>query len=242
MSDDRRRCTNLRARVADLLHSVDFEDGLGDCSRFPRRRVVSPLLSFLYATDESVKWRAVAAIGIVVACMADDDMEAGRCIMRRLIWNLNDESGGVGWGSPEAMGEIMAMHEGLADEFYRILRSYIQADGNPLENELLERGVLWGLGRLAQVRPHLLRKAAASFFPYLTSADPVHRGLAAWALGFLDGHPPEAQLKPLLNDHAEIRVYENGEVRTYRISDLAKRLSGFERSAVQEGIIKRSLP
>jgi hypothetical protein len=228
--------------VANLLQCADFEEGLGDDCVFPPRRVVSPLLSFLYATDELVKWRAVAAIGIVVSCMADDDMESGRCIMRRLIWNLNDESGGVGWGSPEAMGEIMAMHEGLADEFYRILLSYIQADGNPLENDLLERGVLWGLGRLAQVRPHLLREAAASFFPYLTSADPVHRGLAAWTLGFLKVHPPEAQLKPLLEDHAEIGVYENGEVRAYRISDLAKRLSVFERSAVQEGMSTRSLP
>jgi hypothetical protein len=242
MSDGRRKCGNLRARVADLLQSADFEEGLADGCVFPPRRVVSPLLSFLYATDDLVKWRAVAAIGIVVACMADDDMEAGRCIMRRLIWNLNDESGGVGWGSPEAMGEIMAMHEGLANEFYRILLSYIQADGNPLENELLERGVLWGLGRLAQVRPHLLREAAASFFPYLTSADPIHRGMAAWALGFLDGRPPEAQLKPLLDDHAEIGVYEDGEARTYRISDLAERLSSFERSGVHEGISRRNLP
>jgi len=37
--------------------------------------------------------------------------------MRRLMWNLNDESGGIGWGNPEAMGEILACHEALANEY-----------------------------------------------------------------------------------------------------------------------------
>jgi len=226
MEDDRRKSRGQRAEVGELLHSEDFEERIRDSGRFPPRRVINPLLSFLYDTDEVVKWRAVKAIGIVVATMADDDMEAARGIMRRLIWSLNDESGGVGWGSPEAMGEIMAMHGGVAEEFFRILVSYIREDCNPLENGLLERGVLWGLARLAQARPHLLRCAVESFYPYLASADPVHRGLAAWALGFLDSGVPEARLRPLLEDHTEIRVYDMGEVRSYRVSELAKALPG----------------
>ena len=31
------------------------------------------------------------------------------------MWTLNDESGGIGWGSPEVMGEILAAHKGLAE-------------------------------------------------------------------------------------------------------------------------------
>ena len=53
---------------------------------------------------------------------------------RRLIWSLNDESGGIGWGAPEAMGEILARSEKLSCEFYCILLAYIREDGTPLEN------------------------------------------------------------------------------------------------------------
>ena len=63
-------------------------------------------------------------MGQVVSNLADTDMESARVIMRRLIWNLNDESGGIGWGSPEAMGDIMACHERLAGEYHRLLVSY----------------------------------------------------------------------------------------------------------------------
>ncbi len=63
-------------------------------------------------------------MGRVAADLADRDMESARVVVRRLMWNLNDESGGIGWGSPEAMGEIMACHEGLAEEYSCILISF----------------------------------------------------------------------------------------------------------------------
>ena len=59
--------------------------------------------------DELIRWRAVSAMGIVTAALADARMDAARVIMRRMMWQLNDESGGIGWGIPEAMGEIMAL-------------------------------------------------------------------------------------------------------------------------------------
>ena len=55
-------------------------------------------------------------MGAVVAHLAEKDMESARVVMRRLMCSLNDESGGIGWGAPEAMGEIIASHEGLASE------------------------------------------------------------------------------------------------------------------------------
>ncbi len=192
MTIHRRQFGPLRARVAELLHTDDFAVRLSEWSQFAPRQVISPLLSFLYSTDEQVKWRAVTAVGMVVAEMAEEDMEAARTVMRRLMWSLNDESGGIGWGAPEAMGEIMARQRQLAEEYYCILVSYICDAGNRLEHDLLECGVLWGLGRLAQVRPELLRESLCHISRYLQSQDPRQRGLAAWALGFLDAaFPPE---------------------------------------------------
>ncbi len=96
-------------------------------------------------------------MGMVVSNLADHDIESARVVMRRLMWNLNDESGGIGWGSPEAMGEIMARHSRLAQEFASILVSYINPDKNYIEHEILQRGVLWGIGRLAYERPEFVK-------------------------------------------------------------------------------------
>lgn len=122
-------------------------------------------------------------MGAVVARLADQDTESARVVMRRLTWNLNDESGGIGWGSPEALGEIMACSHRLAEEYHFLLHSYINPDGNFIEYEMLQRGVLWGLGRLAYARPELVRQASSLLIPYLQSRDAYLRGLAVWISG-----------------------------------------------------------
>ena len=104
----------LKKKVRGLLRSPDLDQAIRELEGFPPQKVINPLFSFLQDTDQDIKWAAVRAMGAIVAGMADVDMESARVIMRRLMWNLNDESGGIGWGSPEAMGEILAKHEELA--------------------------------------------------------------------------------------------------------------------------------
>jgi hypothetical protein len=169
--------------------------------------VVSPLFSFFYSTDELVKWRAVTAMGRVVAMLADKDMESARIVMRRLMWNLNDESGGIGWGSPEAMGEIMACHAGLAEEYACILISYIMEDGNFLEHEALQRGAVWGIGRLAHARPALVIHSTHHLIPFLKSSDTTLRGFSVWASGALDPGQTEPFIRKLTEDPAKVRFY-----------------------------------
>jgi hypothetical protein len=221
LTHSRQTGLGLRAKVGELLRSDSFHKDLSQWSGFPPRKVVNPLFSFLYSTEELLKWRTVTAIGRVVAGLADEDMESARNVMRRLIWNLNDESGGIGWGSPEAMGEIMASHPKLAEEYVQILISYIRPDGNLIGHPILERGALWGLGRLAQVRPHLLMDSVPHIVHYLHSQDPMTRGLALWMLGYLGADLNPAGLETLLNDKSEVRIFENGELIQYRICDLA---------------------
>jgi hypothetical protein len=154
-----------------------------------------------------IRWRAVTAMGAVVARLAREDLESARIVMRRLMWNLNDESGGIGWGSPEAMGEIMARHKGLAKEYAGILISYINETANFLEHEMLQRGVLWGLGRLAHQRPELIRDASAYLCPFIRSKDAAHRGLAAWTAGAIPSEITHSLLKHLVADNARINIF-----------------------------------
>ncbi len=210
----------LKKEIFELLSHKDFEKSLEKIRQLPARQAVNPLFSFFYNSDELVKWRAVAAMGAVVSNLADHDMESARVIMRRLIWNLNDESGGIGWGSPEAMGEIMARHGRLAGEYHKILVSYIMPDGNYLEHEILQRGVLWGVGRLAHARPQLVEDSALFLLPYMESEDANLRGLAAWTAGLFDCKTTRILLKRLENDQTTLTIYLNGKLEELTVAQL----------------------
>jgi hypothetical protein len=119
----------LKKKILELLGSNDLEKSLDEICQLPARQAVNPLFSFFYSTNELIKWRAITAMGAVVSRLAEQDMESARVVMRRLIWNLNDESGGIGWSSPEAMGEIMARHFRLAEEYAFLLVSYVNEQG-----------------------------------------------------------------------------------------------------------------
>jgi HEAT repeat protein len=177
----------LRRRVHKLLGSGDFEQVLMELRKIPPRKAISPLISVFYDSDPELRSKATSAFGQVVADLANEDMEAARVVMRRLMWTLNDESGGIGWGAPEAMAEAMACHPRLAEEYVRILLSYIREDGNFLEYEPLRRGALWGIGRLAQVHPEMLIELEAAKYirPYLEDDNESSRELSALALRIL---------------------------------------------------------
>lgn len=221
-SESRKGMAAMRQSVERLLRSSGPLAGSDEWPRAPDQQLVNYFLSFLFHPVPTMKWRSVSALGMVVNRMAQENIESARNIMRRLIWSLNDESGGIGWGSAETMGEIMAVNGTLAREYHCILLSYVQKEGNPLENPLLERGVLWGIGRLAQQRPELVEGCGCHLLPFLRSEDPIHRGYALWALGFMNEEIPARLLAPLTEDGTELQIYEDDTLKTVRISELAR--------------------
>lgn len=217
MSRKKMRYRQLKKEVLDLLASEDYEA----ICRFPARQVINPLFALFLHSEPIIKWRAVTAMGHVVSRLAEAEAESARVVMRRLMWTLNDESGGIGWGSPEAMGEICARSQKLAGEYHPIVISYIREDGNYLEHPILQRGAMWGVGRLANARPRLAREAAPCLVGPLESPDPYLRGLAAWTAGPLDQGPTKALLKALCTDNAMIPIYLDSRLREITVGQLA---------------------
>jgi len=221
-----------KRRIGRLLQSSDLEAIIAELLRSPAPAVINPLIGALCSTNETARWHAITALGPILAKLADRDMEAARVIMRRFMWSLNDESGGIGWGAPEAMGEIMACHDGLADEYAHMLVAYMREDGFYLELEQLQRGLMWGLGRLARDKPDLLRSkdAVRHLLPYLDSADSTVRGLAAWSLGLLNAEESTPLLEKLVDDPAPVRIYMDrcfldetvGELAHKALANIAK--------------------
>ena len=217
-----------KKEIFGLLKSPDFfkqQDFLKD---LPFHKTLNYLFSALCSEDEEVMWHAVTATGRLVADLASRDPDAARDILRRMMWSLNEESGGIGWGLPEAMGETLARNEILAGEFAAILVSYIQPDGNFLEFEPLQRGALWAIGRLAEAFPLLLTRLKAGEFllPFLESGDPAVRGNALRALGLLGDEGCLHRLKELLRDRGVVRLYRGGEFMQFRTGELAQEAMG----------------
>lgn len=211
----------LKRYLRDRLMAEDFSSALSAVLDLPARKAVNPLISFFCNNDAVLRWRSVSALGMVVAHLADEDRESARVVMRRLMWSLNDESGGIGWGAPEALGEITARHEGLAGEFGHIMLSYVREDCNYLEHEVLQRGVLWGCGRLAHARPEMVLPAAGCLFPFLASDDSYHRGYAAWALRALALADPPITWQACLKDQGRLQFYTEGFLHDCTVAMLA---------------------
>jgi hypothetical protein len=225
----------IKQKVLKLLATENLKVILGQLNELPVKDVINSLFSVICRGDDLVHWNGVSCMGICVARLAEKDMEDARIVMRRMLWSLNDESGGIGWGVPEAMAEVMTCHEELAREYIHMLISYMREDGeelfqdgNFLEHESLQRGLLWGIGRLAEKRPEMLieRGVVGDILPYLGSPDSSVRGLAARSLGLLQAEKVVDQIKLLVNDTAPVRLYHGGRIRTETVGQLAEEALG----------------
>lgn len=199
-------------------------------SAHEQKALINPLISCLCHTDEKVRWRSVSALGPVINAIAAQEFEAARLVMRRFLWMLNDESGGIGWGVPEALSEAMYHNERLAAEYLHMLVSYARSDGpelfqdgNFIELPLLQHGVLWGLCRLAEkYREQLVKKEAHENIGfYLASEDAQVRGSAALLCGLLGRAEFISSLQSLSGDPETVRIYVDGQIETYSVGRLA---------------------
>ncbi|EPR32897.1 hypothetical protein dsat_0338 [Alkalidesulfovibrio alkalitolerans DSM 16529] len=169
------RLRRARERLREILVNDGWRRNLDEVFAWPAKTATGALHSFLVGGDALLRFRAAETFGLVTAALAQEKMEAARVVMRGLLWRMNEESGGIGWGAPEAMACCMAAHEGLAREYHAILLSYIHehegiCHGIFVDNPLLRHGVLWGIARLAETRPDLVAKAVPDL---LTVLDPA---------------------------------------------------------------------
>lgn len=225
-----------RRRLKQEVFRMLAEDDLAviklSLTALPSAAIVNPLFSALCSTSDMVRWHAIRAFGWIVPKIADDNMESARIIMRRFLWSLNDESGGIGWGVPEAMAEIMVRDDRLAQEYLHMLVSYMREDGpelfqdgNYLELPMLQRGLLWGIGRLCSARRQRMREigVVAELRGYLASGDPVVRGLAVWCLTMLADDSARQEVAALREDVSEVPIYLGDQLRIFTVNALVEK-------------------
>lgn len=227
---------SIKNEVLALLKGQDLAAITEALERYAPKDAVNVLFSAICREDPHIRWFAVSCMGEAVARLAAQEMEEARIVMRRFLWSLNDESGGIGWGVPESMAEAMCRHAGLAEEYVHMLISYMREDGeeicqdgNYIEHPLLQRGLLWGVARMSSCRPRLLveRGAGADIPPYLQAEDGETRGLAVLAAGHLHLNATEGALRGLIQDTTPLTLYWEGAFQSTTVGELA--LSALER-------------
>ena len=174
------------------------------------RRIVRVLVSLLYDPDELVRWRAVSALGHLAGAHPD----LAQPLVTRLYWSLNDESGGIGWMSAPALGEIGRRAPRLLSQCVRPLVRY-------LDEPFLLPGALWAIGRLAPAYPAETREVVPEVALRCVSTDPTVRAHAAFALGAVGDGRARSALTALADDERPARLYEGGRLVTKEVREWA---------------------
>ncbi len=225
------RYRDNKNRLRGVLEGEGWREALAGLDGVPPRELIGPLFSALLQPG-AARWRAAAALGRVTARLADEDMEAARVVARRIMWHMNEESGNLGWGMPESLGEILACQAGLAEEFSKILLSYVRDTGgedNFVDHAPLRRAAFLAVGRFAAARPALAGPALESLIQGLRDEDEACRGCAAWALGELFRR---MEVDSLRGPEREFLKRAAGDLRVLRASAVVVEL--FEDDALTE--------
>lgn len=207
--------------IIEIFKSRSTEDAIKIIRTYNPRKVINPLISFLCHKDPDIKWKAIRCGGEVVSELSRKDMENARIIIRRLMWQLNDESGGIGWGVPELLGEVMYLNEELSKEYINILISYIRADGNYLETPPLRQGAVWAIGRVAERDPLLVKDAIPYIMESLEDRFTPIKGTAIWVSGLIKIKEACPIIKSLRKSEETFELYTQGKLKTLRLRDVA---------------------
>lgn len=216
-----------KKRIKDLLLADNWRQGIPLIAEAGSKSL-GPLFSLLLA-DPQTMHRAAVAIGQTVATIAARDYQSAQDICRRFMWHMNEDSGNIGWGIPEAFAETLCANPKLADTYAPILISYIMDLGhadNFCDYDILRRSCYWAVGRLAKCRPDLVQNHRQWLIKGLSDNDALCRGFAAWALLQLPPHKADAKYLQGLADENEIcEIFENGKMVARPIKAIAAELT-----------------
>lgn len=151
------------------------------------RRLLSYLTALSYDLDPLISQRAIQAFGLAAKQLAADDPDFVRNHFRRLVWLLNDESGGIGWRAAELLGEALFHCHALFPEYLPILISLL--DMEPEDAPRFQSSVLRAISRVAQVDSSAMQAARPLLLPLLQNPEPQVADLAGQCLNLLDQKP-----------------------------------------------------
>ncbi len=199
----------MRKAAIAALEENDFETVMTLARQ--NRKLLSILVRLAYNKETIVGWRAILAVGHVAALYVRNNYDFLRETIRKLLWSLSDESGGIGWSAPEILGEIVrADPKKMADVLPLIAEIYT------IEEKIFRPGVLYALKRIAESQLEAVLPFQHLLVSGLTDNDPLSRiyslELAKLLRETINPDYREyllAHIKNLIADHIEAWIYED---------------------------------
>lgn len=212
------RNARRKALVREYLTNRDL-DSLENWAR-DERHPMRTLSSLLFDPERLVRWRAIEGLGRVAAIEAGTEPDRVRRQVSRLLWLMNDESGGLCWNAPEAIGEIIRNVPGLIDEYGQLLPSFFI-------EEPFEAGSRWAVSRVGHLKPEMFERALDDLTWSLKDKDPTIRGFSLMAMAAVS--PKRArELSPTIDGDSgqvEFYNYDTGRFETATVAEVASKLS-----------------
>jgi len=204
-----------KAAVLTLLQNRD-QHGLKDWVR-NARAPLRVLFSLTYSADQLIRWRAIEGTGLAAQVVAEDNIEGVRVFLRSLLWLMNDESGGIGWSAPEAIGEVLLRCPRLKEEFGSLLPQF-------LVEEPFERGTNFALFRLRHQAPELIRASLSRLEKSLGDPDPAMRAYSWLNLAHIGFQFSTEQREAFARDDGKLVWYDfsTGKIVNIHISEIAE--------------------
>lgn len=203
----------IRERVREMLRVNDME-AIASLAR-TEKRVINALIGLSYDKESLESWRAIAAMGIAVGALLPGSQEFVRNTVRKLLWSIMEESGGIGWSAPEMLGEIVRADPKGFSDLPPIIASFHSEDS-------FRGGVMYALGRIAEVSPELARPHEEQMMQALLDSNPMVRAYALLALRGAGLRGPEEVLRGLSSDASEVTLFVEGAFLQTRVRDLAQ--------------------
>lgn len=203
----------MKAIIKGLLETGDFEE-IKRLS-IQEKGVIRWLISLTYDKLDVISWRAIEAMGVVSKEISKRNPEIIRETIRKLLWSMGEESGGIGWSAAEMIGEIIRENPEMYGDIIPILWSF-------KEEEMFRPGVIRAMYRIGEVRQDLIAFILNDLQDMLIDKSPAVRGYAALIIGILRDRNYIEGLKVLLRDNNKMLFFQDGAIVEKKVSDIAK--------------------
>ncbi len=213
--------SEMKRVIVEALEANDYDTVL----RIARqsRRVLSVLVRLAYDKNTLIGWRAISSIGRVAAVLITNNHEFLRETIRKLLWSLSDESGGIGWAAPEILGEIVSADpKKLADIVPLIAEVF------SIEEQVFRPGILYALKRIVETEPEAVRPFHNVIVRGLSEQDPLARIYALELVEMLREQMSPTDLEEIkrhvmrmTRDRAQAWVYKNDGFVNVEVGELA---------------------
>ena len=207
-----------RRTIRSLILDRNFEGLFTLNASYPD--TATYVVAFVFDRDDLTRWRAIEALGRLSAHLAQiGDLEKVRGIIRRILWLMNDESGGIAWNGPEAIGEILYDVPVLLEEYGRIVASFI-------DQEPFGPGTHWAIARMTERATSEFEDSLGELERSLESELAEERGHALMSLSKIDPELGAKASETLLEDSGELHLYdfETGNLEKTTVGDIAREI------------------